>query len=439
MKKRKHLRAFLAAILCLASIFSFTACKSQAAVTGSTSSTTNPADIKADLKYFEPHYSDASVKKAVDTTIGMFNAKYPNIKITIESVPMADRTTKFVAEQLAGTGCDIVCLGAAADYRAFSAEGDLVDMAQFTNAAYWDKFPSQFLPYITVDKKVYGVPYYSGPYAVTYNIKEYAATGITTMPKTWDEFMADMKKLTKDTNGDGKIDQYGLGLSTQREVAPRLLDMFCWSNGGEIMSTDMKTATINSDSNVQALEYLTSLVKGGLVPPGIGAADPTLEGQQFGSGLVSTRFDGNWGLASVATAYPAMKDNIGVYPIPAPTGKTAQALSIFAVYGISTNSKNPKAAFLFEDFITTPVAQQTYLDLAGYLPVTKEALASNKNNAMYGGFVQSMDNARLLPIWPKDAQVQDIMRLAMQSSYIGTTTAKQALDTAQNSFKSLLQ
>ena len=204
------------------------------------------------------------------------------------------------------------------------------------------------------------------------------------------------------------------------------------------MSADMKTATINSPNNVQALEYLTSLVKDGLVPPGVGASDGTVEAQQFGSGLVSTMFNGNWGIASLTTSYPALKDNIGVYPIPAPAGKTAQALSIFAVYGISTCSKNPQAAFLFEDFITSAASQQAYLDVAGYLPVTKEALASNKNNAVYGGFVQSMDNARLLPIWPKDSQVQDLMRQAMQASYLGTATPKQALDTAQNSFKLLL-
>jgi len=51
---------------------------------------------------------------------------------------------------------------------------------------------------------------------------------------TWDDMVATAKKLTKDTNGDGKVDQYGLGVES---VIIRLAP-FVWSNGGELVDDD---------------------------------------------------------------------------------------------------------------------------------------------------------------------------------------------------------
>ena len=42
-----------------------------------------------------------------------------------------------------------------------------------------------------------------------YNTKMFKEAGIEKAATTWDEFVADAKKLTKDTNGDGKPDQWG--------------------------------------------------------------------------------------------------------------------------------------------------------------------------------------------------------------------------------------
>jgi multiple sugar transport system substrate-binding protein len=38
-----------------------------------------------------------------------------------------------------------------------------------------------------------------------------AGLDVNAPPKTWDEFLAYAKKLTRNTDGDGKIDQWGFG------------------------------------------------------------------------------------------------------------------------------------------------------------------------------------------------------------------------------------
>ncbi|GIT24184.1 MAG: hypothetical protein CM1200mP41_02280 [Gammaproteobacteria bacterium] len=51
----------------------------------------------------------------------------------------------------------------------------------------------------------------------------YRKAGISTTepPKTWDEWLAQLKKLTVDTNGDGKVDVYGLGLAAQASLSTK--------------------------------------------------------------------------------------------------------------------------------------------------------------------------------------------------------------------------
>ena len=51
---------------------------------------------------------------------------------------------------------------------------------------------------------------------------------------TWDDFLATAQALTKDLDGDGTTDQYGLGTEASIfRVAP-----FIWQNGGELVVTE---------------------------------------------------------------------------------------------------------------------------------------------------------------------------------------------------------
>lgn len=405
-----------------------------------TESAASPADAQSTdsevtLQYFEPHYFEGAI--AIDKSIALFNEEYPNIKIEVESVPMADRTAKFIAAMTAGSGPDIVCIGAGGDYMTFMNEGYLVGLNQFTQSDHWDKFHELFVDFATVDGEIYGIPYSSGNYAIMYNKRHYAEAGITELPKTWDEFKDAMRALTRDTDGDGQIDRYGLALSTQREIPPRLLTMLSWTNGGEIVTAD-GTPVINSDANVEALEWLSSMVLEGLVPPGVANVDSTIEEQQFSAELVSTMIEGNWGVPRIIRADPKFEEDMGFYPIPAPEGKTAQSMSTIAYLAISTDSKFQQEAFWFIDYMSRTHVQLSFVDNGGYLPTTKEAFQARGDHEFYGSFVNSMWEARLLPVYKNDGEVQDLMRLAVQSAFLGTSSAKDALDAAQQTFESLV-
>ena len=67
---------------------------------------------------------------------------------------------------------------------------------------------------VTYKDKRWGVPYLCDSYAMLCDMSLLEAEGISEPPTTWDDLWACAKKLTKDTNGDGRIDQWGLNLGS---------------------------------------------------------------------------------------------------------------------------------------------------------------------------------------------------------------------------------
>ncbi|MEG2893222.1 MAG: extracellular solute-binding protein, partial [Clostridium sp.] len=79
---------------------------------------------------------------------------------------------------------------------------------------------------------------------------------------TWDEFITVSKKATKDTNNDGKIDQFGFA---QGWGAPFFGDLnwnwynYLWQAGGDIYSDDLKSVAFNSEAGKSAAKFLYDL------------------------------------------------------------------------------------------------------------------------------------------------------------------------------------
>lgn len=109
------------------------------------------------------------------------------------------------------------------------------------------------------DGKRYSVPLDVHPIALYYNADLFKKEGIEKPPTTLEEFVSTAKKLTKDTDGDGKIDQWGFGMPT---LWPSQLMYYSAirQNGGESVSADGMTALYNDDKGVKALQTLVDLI-----------------------------------------------------------------------------------------------------------------------------------------------------------------------------------
>ena len=113
----------------------------------------------------------------------------------------------------------------------------------------------------------YGWPLVTGvPFVLYYNEDILAELG-ETAPETWEDFVRICKAATKDTDGDGKIDQFGYscGMSTADVGAMQILNAYyysaLWQNGGKIYNDDLKSVSFADDAGKEAMAWLKDLTQ----------------------------------------------------------------------------------------------------------------------------------------------------------------------------------
>jgi ABC-type glycerol-3-phosphate transport system substrate-binding protein len=86
-------------------------------------------------------------------------------------------------------------------------------------------------------------------------------------PRTWDDLLRAAKTLTEDTDGDGKIDRYGIAMPLKNEYSTGVHFLgFLWGNGGHVLDRNGKVV-FNSPETIQTLSFLKELYK--YAPPGV--------------------------------------------------------------------------------------------------------------------------------------------------------------------------
>ena len=111
----------------------------------------------------------------------------------------------------------------------------------------------------------YGWPLVTGvPFVLYYNKDILNALG-EKAPETWDDFARICQEATKDTDGDGKVDQYGFacGMNTSDIGAMQILNAYyysaLWQNGGQVYNDDLKSVSFADEAGKEAVTWLKGL------------------------------------------------------------------------------------------------------------------------------------------------------------------------------------
>ena len=127
--------------------------------------------------------------------------------------------------------------------------------------------------------QLYGLPYVCSPTVVYYNPTSFARSGMKVPSPDWDwqRFAQLAKALNRDTDGDGKVDQWGL---LQMPGFPPSV-LYIWQNGGELVDSSGRVA-IERPEAVEALTFMQDLAR----PGGAGSALPDTAGSAMTDLLV---------------------------------------------------------------------------------------------------------------------------------------------------------
>ena len=298
------------------------------------------------------------------------------ITVNLEVVPFTELLNKILTATTSGQGPDVLNIGNTWS-PSLQATGALVewDDAMMSKVGGAQRFESAALSTTGVEgRPPAAVPLYNKVYQLYYNKKLFAEAGIDAPPATWDEFVETGKKLTKDTNGDGAPDQWGLAVRGQAStIAAHYAYILGSAQGASFF--DGTTPTFNSPQAVAGIEqYLSWMGRDGFVNPSDAEnADWADVYEAFASGragmmLVQT-------LGRTLEEYKLTEADYGVAPMPAPAsgGKDVASFVGGTNVAVFKNTENLDGAVKLVEFLTS-AEQQSVLNAAyGTLPAAKDA------------------------------------------------------------------
>lgn len=292
-------------------------------------------------------------------TADAFTAAHPGTKVTLTPVTGENWGTYYA------NVATLIASGKRPDLMLISGEG-----AQFVHAnnlvlpvnKYLDKDPEAkaltgdiaqgLIDGFTVKGDVVTLTNAWNDMVVYYNTAVFKKAGVEP-PRadwTWADFEATAKKLTKDTNGDGKPDQYGFTWASN-EIFPGIMPWVA-NAGGNLTSDDVCSATADTPQVAKAVSYLENLIKEGVSPAPMPMSDVFT---RFQNGQVAMFGAGRW---PIATLLPKFKDfDIQLYP----KGDTYKTVFGGSGYPILKSSKNPDLAWEYQKFTVSEEIEKQYV------------------------------------------------------------------------------
>ncbi|HEX2864104.1 MAG TPA: extracellular solute-binding protein [Deinococcales bacterium] len=384
---------------------------------------------KVTLTYWQYQY-DSKVAE-INTLITAFEKANPDITVKQENFPYDSYIAKATSAVAAGQGPDVVNL-----YYGW--------LPQFTSGGYLQPLPtadfppkqleSDIGPLMKASKfqgKYWAVPTAVRTLAVFYNKDLFKAAGITRTPRTWDELVADGKKIQKSSGG--RVQVAGIALQPNGQDHNLFREVLVRQWGGKPYTTDFKTITYDSQAGLDAFKFYTGLVNAGAGAPGDdlfpGSGNPYRDA--FIAGRAGMIFDGSF---AIATIRAGAKFNWGTFELPTRTpGGLRSNMASYWVNGITRNATGAKldAAVKFLKFLTSESTQRDWLKNVGEIPASTKLAAdpSIRKDPVYGPFVAALPYAHATFFADEAAQRKAVVD-AMNSVWLTNTDPAKALAAA---------
>lgn len=318
-------------------------------------------------------FGDPAEIAAYRELIAAFEARHPGRRVELIPVgKQSDHMAKLTAAYASGRAPDVFVLnfrrfGQFAERGVLEPLGPALTVRGFDESEYFE--PS--LEAFRIRGTLMCAPQNVSSLVVYYNRALFRQFGVPFPARDWT--LADLldaaRRLTRDTDGDGRTDVYGLALEpTLIRIAP-----FVWSMGGELVNdTDRPTMlTLDRPAALRALDLVRSLNSQHHVVPPLAAHQAEDEDSRFARGGVAMLFQSRR-FTTTLRGIDGLDWDVAPFPR---LGKSASALHADA-YCLSKSTPNRDAALAFIGFAVGDEGQ-AILTRTGRLVPARKSVANS--------------------------------------------------------------
>jgi len=361
--------------------------------------------------------------------VDRFNREHPDIQVESLYVGQADQQLpKILAAVVGNAPPDLLWFNP-------TITGQLVELGAIRPLEDWlahsqvalEEIDRALFESMEYQGHTWSVPFGTNNVGVFYRPSLFKAAGITKLPQTWDELRQVALKLTRDTNGDKRIDQHGMLLPLGKgEFTVFLWLPFMWSGGGELVNSVKQepgakpSYTMVNEGAIAALQFWRDLIDDGSAILSLPERGFEIDG--FLAGKVAMQLTGPWTLGQFKTTGV----DFGVFPIPAnvrhATGIGGENLFVF-----KTTPERERAALMFAEYVLTQQFQTEWAMATGYLPTNMLARQSAKYQAFAAEqpavkvFLEQAKYGRSRPIFPGYNRLSENIGRAIEAVLLGNS------------------
>jgi multiple sugar transport system substrate-binding protein len=299
-----------------------------------------------------------------------FEKKYPNVKVNV--VNAGTGTTEYTKLQnavKAGSGVPDV---AQIEYFAlpqFALSGALTNLADYGLSSMKSQYSDAIWGGVNVNGQLVGLPQDSGPMALFYNQKVFTQYGLT-VPTTWDEYVADAKKLHAADPTKYITNDVG---------DPGFVTSMIWDAGGtpfKVSGTTNVGINLQDSGSKKFADEWNQLVKGGDFSPISSWTNQWYTA--LGNGSIASLVTGAWMPGVFEGSVTGASGDWRVAPMPTWTagGAAATSESGGSSDAVMKQSANPLVAAGFVEFLDGQEGE-TILANGGGFPSMTSVLESS--------------------------------------------------------------
>ncbi len=378
-----------------------------------------------EVTWWTPNFNEARARGLVEE----FQKQNPDIKVKLEITTADGLPQRILTTLQSGAAPDLIDVahgwinGYAQNKLLTQVDDVLTDRADYVSAG---------LDYGTLNGSLWAIPYRVESHAIIFNKQHFRDAGLDpeNPPKTWTELTKAAQALTK--NG-----RYGFAITGGGEVGNTIFRSlpFVWMKGGDMISADQKTATINQPAAVEAVKFYTDMFTQLKVSPASTLEnDGTANRRLFIAGTVSMYQSGQFDVTSIKKENPQIE--VGAMAIPHPEGaKTASIIGGWSLV-IPAHAKNPTDAKTLLKFLAEAKNQAALTDT---FPARNSGMNAERfQDPLLNPFKDMLAYGRALPANRNWVQISQAYFDGIQRILLGDEDVQEAMDGAAEEIQALL-
>ena len=397
---------------------------------------------------FLTHWAPETVAK-LEAAAAAYSQNHPDTKITMRAVPFGDLLTTLRSSGGSAHGVTMASI-----YDAWLP--DLVknkfvapapDQVASETTKNW---PASLVGAASAGGALFGIPNEIDLYALNYNQKLFADAGIAEPPKSWEEFLADAKKLTDKAKG-----QQGFGLinSWTAGVIHPFASLLV-SNGGDLV-VDGKP-TLDTKQAKETFDLYEMLIKSGDSDPAMGTSDANTTGpflDNFVSGKTGMIIMANWWESALKAGMGDRFADVATAPIPVgPSGDVSRSTSYtwMTIVNAKASPEEQKEAWDFLNWLNGPRSGQNGASAMGEILMSMGILPSRNSDVeafkdrlasdpFLKGYVATLPDAKAFPVVLGGQEFSESLQKTLEAMEFGQLSAAEAQKRAQADAAQILE